>query len=262
MAFRTLISVGGYFVVLILTHNLIWALVAAIISGLIGIWIFDIWIFDCVGKIGVHFQKDKFLGILRECFPLFLGMFLWTYLLSASRMAVDDVMTSEYQSYYQVLFLPVSVINLLAGFLIRPSLIHLTELHANGEKNVFWKNIFRMLFILVGFTAICMAGAYICGIPILNILVGCDLSEYRLLFVYLIFAGGFNAIAYLLYYVLTIFRNGRSILAGYMIASVVAYVISPILVKQRGLWGAGISYLIPIICLIVVFVGCIKKYDN
>ena len=184
-------------------------------------------------------------------------MFLWTYLLSASRMAVDDVMTSEYQSYYQVLFLPVSVINLLAGFLIRPSLIHLTELHANGEKKEFWKNIFRMLFILVGFTVICMVGAFICGIPILNILVGCDLSEYRLLFVFLIFAGGFNAIAYLLYYVLTIFRSGESILAGYMIASVVAYVISPVLVKQHGLWGAGISYLACICVLLIVFVVCI-----
>ena len=257
MAFRTLISVGIYFTILIISHNLIWALVGAIISGIIGVWLFDIWIFDCVGKISICIQRDKIISILKDCFPLFLGMFLWTYLLSASRIAVDDVMSSEYQSYYQVLFLPVSVINLLAGFLIRPSLIRLTELYADGRKKEFWRDVLRMLMILVGFTAFCMLAAYICGIPILNILVGCDLKEYRLLFVFLIFAGGFNAIAYLLYYVLTIFRCGRNIMIGYIMASIVAYIISPKLVVWKGLWGAGLSYLVPIVLLGVYFVCCI-----
>lgn len=254
MAFRTLISVGLYFVVLIVSHNLLFAILAAIISGLFGIWMFNIWIFGCVGKICVSFERDKFWGILKDCFPLFLGMFLWTYLLSASRIAVDDVMSSEYQSYYQVLFLPVSVINLLAGFLIRPSLIELTEFHDNGKKKLFWKKIIRMLVLLIGFTLICMLGAYLLGIPVLNILVGCDLSSYRGLFVFLILAGGFNAVAYLLYYVLTIFRNGKSILAGYIVASVVAYFISPLMVRKMELWGAGLSYLISILVLLVLFI--------
>lgn len=259
MAFRTLLSVIVYFIILIVSKNLFWALIGAIISGMVGVWIFDIWIFDCVGVLGTRWEKQKITGILKDCFPLFLGMFLWTYLLSASRIAVDDVMTSEYQSYYQVLFLPVSVINLLAGFLIRPSLMRLTDLHAAGKRKEFWNDIFKMIIILAGFTAFCMLAAYICGIPVLNILVGCDLGKYRLLFVFLIFAGGFNAIAYLFYYVLTIFRNGKYILAGYISASVIAYIISPNLVARMGLWGAGISYLIPIICLILIFVCCIRR---
>lgn len=254
MTFRTLFSVGLYFIILIITKNLLLALIGAIISGIIGVWIFNVWIFDCVGKICIRLSWQQFVGILKDCFPLFLGMFLWTYLLSASRIAVDDVMSSQYQSYYQILFLPVSVINLLAGFLIRPSLISLTELHFNGEKKVFWKKISGMLGLLTVFTLICMVGAFVCGIPILNLLVSCDLSEYRNLFVFLIFSGGFNAVAYLLYYVLTIFRNGKSILIGYILASVVALVISPIMVRKYALWGAGESYLLSIIVLLMVFV--------
>ena len=99
-----------------------------------------------------------------------------------------------------------------------------------------------------------MLGAYLLGIPVLNILVGCDLSSYRGLFVFLILAGGFNAVAYLLYYVLTIFRNGKSILAGYIVASVVAYFISPLMVRKMELWGAGLSYLISILVLLVLFI--------
>ena len=254
MAFRTIISVGIYFMILISSRNVLAAVVGAIVSGVVGIYFFDILIFDSVGKIRLNFRRETVFAILKECFPLFLGMFLWTYLLSASRMAVDDVMTSEYQSYYQILFLPVSVINLFAGFLIRPSLVVLTQLYAERNLKVFWKKIMRMVALIVTFTVICMGGAYLCGIPILNFLANCDLTEYRLLFVFLIFAGGCNALVYLLYYVLTIYRNGKIILFGYIISSVIAWLISARMVRENGLWGGAQSYLISILVLLCLFV--------
>lgn len=257
MTFRTIISVGLYFIILGLTHNLIYALAGAIISGVIGIYIFNILIFDSVGVIKITYNKNSFFGIEKDCFPYFLGMFLWTYLLSASRIAVDNVLPSEYQSYYQVLFMPVSVINLFAGFLIRPSLIKLTELHAEKKIKQFWRIIWKMVFLLGCVTIICMGGAYICGIPIISLIVNYRLDHYRNMFVFLIFAGGFNAIASLLYFILTIFRNQRAIILGYGTASVVALLISTKMVEKWQLWGASFSYLISILTLIFVFIFCI-----
>lgn len=257
MAFRTVLSVGTYFIILVFCGNLWYALTGAIIAAILGILIFDIWVFDTVGNITVQYRKKAVEGIIKDCFPLFLGMFLWTYLLSASRIAVDNVLSSEYQAYYQVLFLPVSVINLLAGFLIRPSLITLTELYADKKKINFWKIIAKMTGILAIFTIVCMVGAYICGIQVLSLIINSDLSKYRMMFMFLIFAGGFNAIAYLLYFVLTIFRNQKAIVMGYGAASVVALIISTNMVKTWGLWGASWSYLLSICVLITVFVGCI-----
>ena len=254
MTFRTILSVGIYFIILIVTKNLRWAVWGAIISGILGILIFNFWIFDSVGTIQTKWDKESFKGILKDCFPLFVGMFLWTYLLSASRLAVDQVMPSEYQSYYQTLFMPVSVINLFAGFLIRPSLIQLTELYSKRSMKEFWKIIGRMLALLAGFTVICMIGAYICGIPVLSLLVNCQLEEYRTMFVFLILAGGVNAVAYLLYYVLTIFRDQSGIMIGYGIASVVALLISARMTRQYELWGASASYFISITVLAVLFV--------
>ena len=77
------------------------------------------------------------------------------------------------------------------------------------------------------------------------------------MFVFLIFAGGFNAIAYLLYFVLTIFRSQLGIIAGYGIASIVALLISTRMVERWQLWGASLSYFISIVVLIVIFLGCI-----
>lgn len=99
-----------------------------------------------------------------------------------------------------------------------------------------------------------MVGAYICGIPILSVLVNCQLTQYRGMFVFLIFAGGFNAVAYLLYYVLTIFRDQMGIMMGYSIASLVALLISTKMTRLWQLWGASMSYFVSIIVLMLIFI--------
>lgn len=269
MAYRTIVSVAVYFTVLIVAHDLVAALCGAVISGIISLVICDIWVYMAFEGISFKADRKAMAGIWKDCFPLFIGMFLWTYLLSASRIAVDDVMTSEYQSYYQVLFMPVSVINLFAGFLIRPSLIPLTDNLKEREFGKFWKTIGRILIELAVITVVCMAGAYLAGIPVLSIIVGCDLSEYRLLLTFLIFAGGFNAAAYTLYYVLTIYRDRLSIIIGFGLASVAAFIISKPLTRTYELAGAACSYFISVLLLTVIFVLCIivnnfkgKTVDN
>jgi len=254
MTFRTILTVVVYFGILIATNNLMYSLVAANVFGIIGILIFNIWIIPDYGTLRLSYNGKHILGIIKDCFPLFIGMFLWTYLLSASRMAVDNVLTSADQSYYQVLFMPVSVINLFAGFLIRPSLLTLTEHYANGNKEAFWKIIFKILFVLTCISIACMILAYLIGIPVLQLIAGCDLSNYRTLFVFLICAGGFNSIAYSLYFVLTIFRNRFAIIFGYGVATIVAFLLSDYLTRIYGLWGAAFSYFVSIIVLLFVFV--------
>lgn len=257
LAYRTLFSVSVYFAALIITHHLIIALVAAIIAAVIGLLICDIIVYREFGQIKFEWNSKQSIRILKACFPLFLGVFLWTYILSASRIAVDDVMTSDAQAYYQVLFLPVSVINLFAGFLFRPMLTKLTDYYKNGRYGEFFKVILKLVMIMAVFTVICMGGAYLAGIPVLEIIVNLNLEKYRGLFTFLIAAGGVNAIAFIWYYVLTIFRCPKTITGGYIVAAVMAYFISPLLVKKHGLYGAGVSYFIVVCTLNIIFMTAI-----
>ena len=257
LAYRTLFSVTIYFVTLILSHDLVIALIAAIIAAILGLIVCDMAVYREFGSMKVVFEKEKSLKILKSCFPLFLGVFLWTYILSASRLAVDDCMSSDAQAYYQVLFLPVSVINLFSGFLFRPMLTRLTELYKQEKYKDFFKIILKLVLIMVIFTIICMGGAYLVGIPVLEVIVKLDLAKYRGLFTFLIAAGGVNAIAFIWYYVLTIFRCPKLITGGYIVAAVMAYIISPVFVKREGLWGAGISYFIVVFTLNIIFIAAI-----
>lgn len=257
LAYRTLFSVTIYFVTLILSRDLVIALIVAIIAAILGLIVCDMAVYREFGSMKVVFEKEKSLKILKSCFPLFLGVFLWTYILSASRLAVDDCMSSDAQAYYQVLFLPVSVINLFSGFLFRPMLTRLTELYKQEKYKDFFKIILKLVLIMVIFTIICMGGAYLVGIPVLEVIVKLELAKYRGLFTFLIAAGGVNAIAFSWYYVLTIFRCPKIITGGYIVAAVMAYIISPIFVKREGLWGAGISYFIVIFTLNIIFIAAI-----
>lgn len=257
LAYRTIFSVAVYFISLFLTKNLIVSLIIAILAAVIGLFICDVAVYEMFDSIRFEFNGKTTFKILKACFPLFLGVFLWTYILSASRVAVDDVMSSEAQAYYQVLFMPVSVINLFAGFLFRPMLTKLTDLYRDREYGKFFKIIMELVIVMIGITVVCIGGAYLIGIPVLQIIVNLDLKKYRGLFTFLIAAGGVNAIAFIWYYVLTIFRSPKIITAGYIVAAVMAYIISPVFVKKHGLYGAGTSYFIVVSVLNLIFIAAI-----
>lgn len=257
LAFRTLLSVSIYFVLLKITYNLILSLIFAIVSGIIGIIIFDVWVYTAAINLKITWNYTVFKEIIKECFPLFAGMFLWTYILSASRIAVDNVLPDQYQAIYQILFMPVSVINLFMVFWINPNILRLTTYYSEQKIKSFWNTILKMVLALAGFTLICILAAFWIGIPILSFFVKMDLQLYKNLFIFLIFSGGINALAFLLYYILTIFRNRMKIILGYGIAAFSSLFISTPMVKRWNLWGAAISYAVSMGILLVIFVICI-----
>lgn len=262
MTYRILISLIIFFGALISTHNLLLSLVILNIVACIGVIMFDIIIMKKIGRISCLWNCAKIKEIVKECFPLFVSTFCGVYILSASRMAIDSNMTSEFQAYYQVIFLPVSVVNLFANFVFKPLLPKLAMYYENKMNKEFYKIIGQGIMILTGITFICMLGAYIIGIPVLSLLSGCNLENYKKDLVFLIFAGGFNAVNYTLYYVLTIMRKMKAVLMAYIITTVVAYIISPFMVRSDGIEGAAMSFFVAVMVLFILLAGLIIKNNR
>ena len=129
---------------------------------------------------------QAFISIIKSCFPLFLGTFLWSYILSASRIAVDANMASSFSSYFQALFMPVSIINLCATFILKPALTKLSQEYEKLSTDLaFIKSILVITGVIGVFTVICMAGAYLLGIPVLEIMTGTSLIKYKGVLVFL-----------------------------------------------------------------------------
>ena len=253
MTFRSVLSAIALIVTLATSKSIVLSIFSAIIVSLICVIIFNINIAKYYGEIKPDCRWNNVKSILYECFPFFIGAFLWVYILSASRIAVDNNMSSQSMSYYQVLFMPVSIVNLFATFFFRPALTSLSELYYGNEEKKFIKKIVLLLTMIMAFTAICVMGAYIVGIPVLSLISGCDLHAYRKLLIILMIAGGINSASFFMYYILTIMRKAKSILIGYITSAVITAVISNKFVEMKGLEGAAFSFLVTVIYLFLCF---------
>lgn len=68
---------------------MILAISLSILIAILGLIIFDVMPMKTFRNIAVIWNEKYILGILKNCFPLFIGSFLWSYILSASRIAID-----------------------------------------------------------------------------------------------------------------------------------------------------------------------------
>ena len=253
MTFRSVLSAIALIVTLATSKSIVLSIFSAIIVSLICVIIFNINIAKYYGEIKPDCRWNNVKSILYECFPFFIGAFLWVYILSASRIAVDNNMSSQSMSYYQVLFMPVSIVNLFATFFFRPALTSLSELYYGNEEKKFIKKIVVLLTMIMAFTVICVIGAYILGIPALSLISGCDLHAYRKLLIILMIAGGINSASFFMYYILTIMRKAKSILIGHITSAIITAVISNKFVEMKGLEGAAFSFLVTVIYLFLYF---------
>ena len=241
-AFRTVMSVTVMLVVLI---------------TILGLIIFDVMPMKTFRNIAVIWNEKYILGILKNCFPLFIGSFLWSYILSASRIAIDAKMASNYSAYFQTLFMPVSIVNLFATFVMKPALTKLADEYASDYKKPFIVSISKISVIIVGFTIICIIGAWILGIPVLQILTGSELIQYKMVLILLMFAGGINALSYFGYYVLTVMRKSGMIIIGYIVSAIVAKLANEYLVARYGIKGGAYGFLTSVMVLFLIFYFCI-----
>lgn len=109
-----------------------------------------------------------------------------------------------------------------------------------------------------------MLGAYWLGIPVLSLLTGCDLQEYRIILVMIMFAGGINSLSYFGYYLLSVMRKSAWIFGGYIAAALFSMISSQWLVVKEGLGGAAFSFLLSVTLLLAIFsigniAGIIRK---
>lgn len=181
---------------------------------------------------------------LKDCFPVFLASFLLFYIGNAPKYAIDASMDDVAQAYYGFIAMPVFVVGLLASFIYNPIIASLAEDWANNARVKFAKRMLLQVAVIFVITAACVAGAWILGVPVLNLLYNANLEPYKLDLIVLIVGGGFLALATLFTTGITIIRRQRQLMPGYIAVSVAAFACSPIAVNRFGISGASWIYLV------------------
>lgn len=245
--FRTLLSVGSFVTALLVTKNLVFASGIAVAAQVAGVLLLDVAIIGALDNIDWGWNRKACADLARSCVLLFFSVFLDFYIFSAAKYAIDGNLDSASQAVYGAIFMPTSVINLVAGFVIRPFLTKLSLYWEMREYEKFGGVIGRIFLVILGLTVLAVGGAALLGIPVISLLypnLRDALRSCRLPLVMIILGGGFNAWMNLFYYTLVIMKRQRRIFGGYVLVCLVAVVISPVFVRNSGILGGAASYLI------------------
>lgn len=254
--FRTLLSVGSFITALLVTRELVLASVVAVAAQVAGVLVFDIGIIGGLDNIDWSWDKAECLGLFKSCMLLFFSVFLDFYIFSAAKYAIDGNLDNASQAVYGAIFMPTSVINLVAGFVIRPYLTRLSLAWEMRDYQKFGGVIGRIFLVISALTVLAVSGAALLGIPVLSLFYSRlreALLPCRLPLVLIILGGGFNAWMNLFYYTLVIMKRQRQIFGGYVFVCVLAVVISPLFVRRWGILGGAASYLILMVALVLCF---------
>lgn len=176
-------------------------------------------------------------------------------------------MTDKDMAVYGAIFMPTSVINLVAGFVIRPFLTKMSLCWELKDLKRFVKSIGTLAAVIGSLTVLALGCAWFLGIPVLSLLysnISYALAECRPAFVLIILGGALNAFMSLFYYALVIMKMQKYIFGVYGIVGVMAVLISEPFVRWGGIFGGALAYAILMAALMAFFgvfvlIGIIRK---
>lgn len=255
LGIRVIFSTIGFMVVLAFTHNMIAASIAMVVISLVILGMFDFPRSRYFSFPGFQINLEVMKKIFIDSLPLFIGSFMISYVLNASKYAIEAYLPKAMQAHYGFLLMPAFAINLFSLFAFRPMMTTLAISWNNRDFSKFMEIIKRSMLWISFLTVGAVIGAYLLGIYVLNIVSGLDLSAYRIELAIVMLGGGMNAFITVFYYVLTVMRKQMTVLVSYSVGFVSAIILSPILVKTLGISGGAIAYVIPMLIIVCFMWG-------
>lgn len=261
---KSVFSVVAFIAFDLITKNL---LISCLVLDLV--WLILFLVYD-LPKSKCIIKKDSYsfsnvLRLFKTGFFSFAILFLSVYLVNAQKYALDGVVEESLQAIFGMILMPATIISLAGQYLLQPILNTMANLYSNGEKKEFNKIVFKALLLIVTFGVVCVIGAYILGIPVLNILYSVNIVDYKLHLLIIIFGAILYSMSTLLSAALTTVRYTFVQFIVFSISSVIAFVISQILIGQFSIYGAAIAYLITMACqfilYVIIYIVIMKKID-
>lgn len=252
MTIRVLSALLVFFIVDLLTKNVILSSVFLVLTNLIIFLLWDKRILSKMQKVQREFNKEHIIQILKDCFPLAISTMLSLYIINATKYAIDNFGDYTMQTYFNVIYMPTFVINLVSAFVIKPFLKVFGELWNKKDYGNFIKSIFKIVLILGIATLGIELGCFLLGVPVLSFIYGIDLSPYKIEMLLLVVSGFFYASSTVMLYALSTIRKQKLTTIAYVVTSILALIISNIFVSKYGMFGAVGSNMITMLALFII----------
>lgn len=255
VTYRIVISSAIFAIGVLCTNNIIFSTALLTISAVLLSWGMNavaISVMDMQQKP----QKNQVWKLLFEVAPICIGAFLYSYLVNSPKYAIENILSDDMQTIFNIIFMPVFVINMLSSFVFKPYVARMGIYWNEKKQKEFIKLLLLQVGCVLGITAIVMLAGFILGIPVLEFIYGVDLKQYKLLFMMLLAFGGITALDAFALIVLTVMRLQNVVLVSYIVSLIVDVIFMNSLVIKYHMMGAGLVYgMSMVVILLVSLVG-------
>ena len=252
MVLRNSIAIIIFAIFDIITHNIVVASILMTIANLIIFILYDMKKIKQFNSDKIKIKIKEAKDIVKDCFPMAIASILNVYVINAVKYAIDSKGDNTMQTYFNIIYMPTFVINLVSIFIIKPFLKTFGDYWNGGEHQKLFATLLKIIGALVAITVIIELGCYILGIPVLSWFYGVDISLYKMELMILIISGLLYAICNLLFNMLGTIRKQSYVSIVYILTSLIAFIIPPFLVNQYNMMGAVLSNLLIMLILCIL----------
>lgn len=208
-------------------------------------------------------KTKEIKNILYQNFYVCFFTFLTSYIISSPKYAIDKYLIDDMQAIFNIILMPATFIYLLAGFILSPFMVEISKEIEKKEYDKSKKRVIKIISIILLLGIISLIGCYYCGIPILNIIYGIDLTAYKFGFLIIILGSIMYSISVAISTILIAYRELKIQTIISLVLSILSYLICNILVKKLSITGGCYAYLIVVslraLIYIILFLNVLKK---
>lgn len=251
LSLKGIIGLIGFTLVDYFTKSITLALVSLIILNLAFFYFYD---YKNVKEyLNGKVSFNNILLILKETLPIFIYSFLAMYVANICKYMLDYFDTEEAQNIFGIIFMPSTVIGLCSAYIVVPIITSLNDLLKSKKYKEFNKLVSKMMIMLVGVGMVAIIAAYVLGIPVLNVLYGMDLSNYKNLLLLVLVGATFYTLANVYSQVLVLLNVHKMQTLIYVVMSIVSTLICYFLISSYKLSGSVYSYVIFMFILLILY---------
>lgn len=243
---RYIMEIVSYVAALILTRDLMISTVVCLCVSLLVMFLLSVnMVREYTESLYPAISGQRFKRLAIDGFPLFASLFFNMYISNAPKYAIDAYLTDEIQTYYNLIFMPAFVIQILTHFIFNPILTTYAELwESDREEDLreLSRRLRKMCLAIAGLALAGIAVALTIGIPLLSIIFGVDLGNLKWELVVIMVGGGMLAYATYFSTVITIIRLQRTLIFCYGAVALAAKLLAGFFVVNYSLMGAAVMY--------------------
>lgn len=258
--FKGILSLTLFAVIDFFTKNLVLSCFCIMSGNILIILFYD---FFAIKKTKFKLQKlnniNKVFSLLKNGFFTFGFTFLTLYVINAPKYSVDLFMNNSSQTILGIIIMPATIIILFCQFIIQPFTMKIKEAFSNGKLE-FNSLIKKLILGVIVIGVIALIFGYFIGIPVLELLYNINLSKYKLSLLVIIVGATIYGITVIYSTALVTMRKTFCQFIMFIIAGVFAMVVSSLLTKNFGIYGACQSYAITMLFLLVIYM-CVYQYQ-